>query len=513
MLLSIRRPSREHGARILSLFWLLTLTAACQIAIPRMACGGQDSIRPSVLKVHSVRRAPDVVRPWTKGQPTEVSGTGFVIEGNRILTNAHVVAYASQIYVQPYQSAEKYPAKVAVLSLSIDLAVLTVEDEALLANRPALPLDDGLPRDQAPVNVFGYPVGGDELSVTEGITSRIEYTSYYYGTQGLRIQIDAAINPGNSGGPAISHDKVIGVAFAGLSDAENIGYLIPIDEVRMFLDDVADGKYDGKPQLWEEMQTTENEALRASLGLAKEVGGCMVTRLAEKSETYPLRERDVITHIGPHALDQTGNVRLSDDLKVRFVYYVPKLAHDGVVPLTVLRDGQETQVEAPVSSRPNLVIPYTYGGYPSYFVYGPISFSVATADFVRTLGSSERWMTYLARQASPLVTRMYDQQRFAGEELVIVTAPFFSHRMTKGYTSPAMQVVETVNGTPVRNLLHLAELLRDCQDKFIEFRFAGNYTETIVFPRAEMASATEEILSDNGIRNRSSEDLSHIWKD
>ena len=66
--------------------------------------------------------------------------------------------------------------------------------------------------------------GGDNISVTKGVVSRVEPTQYVHGaSQLMAIQIDAAINPGNSGGPAIMGNKVAGVAFQNLSGAENIG--------------------------------------------------------------------------------------------------------------------------------------------------------------------------------------------------------------------------------------------------------------------------------------------------
>ena len=86
----------------------------------------------------------------------------------------------------------------------------------------------------------------------------------------MRIQIDAAINPGNSGGPAIAGDKMIGLAFSKLGgDTQNIGYIIPNEEVDLFLKDIADGHYDGKPAMYDELQTLENPALRDYLKLDK----------------------------------------------------------------------------------------------------------------------------------------------------------------------------------------------------------------------------------------------------
>jgi S1-C subfamily serine protease len=483
------------------------------LAVPcSIARAEQDSIRPSVVKVSSAQRLPDFLRPWTKSPSRDISGTGFVIDGKRIVTNAHVVSYASQIYVQPYQSAEKLPAKIAAISIPMDLAILNVEDEEFFAQRPALPLDDSLPRVKASVNVYGYPIGGDQLSITEGIASRIEYVHYFFGVGGLRVQIDAALNPGNSGGPAISDGKVIGVAFRNLAKADNIGYLIAIEEVRSFLDDVQDGKYEGKPRLWDEFQTTDNGALRAWLKLPKDVGGCMITKRASADESYPLKEQDVVTHIGPHAIDSNGNVRLGDDLHVPFMYYVPKLAHDGVAPFTLSRDGQSMQVDVPVPTHRERVVPFLDGGYPAYFISGPMVFSTASAELVSGIYADGRLLPFLSSKKSPLVTRLNDQPAFGDEELVIVPSPFFPHRLVKGYDSPAMRVVEAVNDLPVKNLAHLVELLRDSRDTFLVFKFAASEVETVVFRRQEMLDATEEILSDNGVRRQCSEELEKIWK-
>jgi len=476
------------------------------------AVAAQDSIRPSVVKIHTTQRLPDFLRPWTKSPLRDISGTGFVIDGKRILTNSHVVTYPSQIYVQPYQSAEKFPAKVIAFSAAMDLAVLSVEDETFFHDRAALPLDEGLPRVKAPVNVYGFPVGGDQMSVTEGISSRVEYTAYYFGVAGLRIQIDAALNPGNSGGPAISDGRVIGVAFSGLSTADNIGYLIPAEEVRTFLSDIADGKYDGKPQLWDEFQTIENDALRAWLKVPKESGGCMITRTRTDEATFPLHVRDVVTKIGPHVLDRSGNVRLGDDLQVMFTYYVPQLAHDGVAPLTLLRNGETITVDAPVAARRKRVIPRLDGGYPSYFIVGPLVFSTATAELVSGLFSDQRYLAFLSGKKSPLISRVNDQPAFEGEEMVIVPSPFFSHRLTKGYDSPALHVVAKINDVPVKNLAHLVELVRDSKDEFLEFKFAELEVETLVFRRQELLDATEDILTDNGIRKQHSDDLNSVWK-
>ncbi|HWB09387.1 MAG TPA: trypsin-like peptidase domain-containing protein [Pirellulales bacterium] len=486
--------------------WLI-LVALTAVAGPARAA---DSTRELVVRVIVTQRPPNHFQPWTKAPSQEVSGTGFVIEGHRILTNSHVVQHASQIYVQPHQSANKIAAKVVAAAPDVDLAILSLEDDSFFDSHPAIPVAEGLPQVKSTVNVYGYPVGGEQMSITEGIVSRVDYAPYNYGTGGLRVQIDAALNPGNSGGPALSNGRLVGVAFSGLVKAENIGYLIPVEEVQIFLADVADGVYDGKPRLHDQFQTVENAAIRAKLGLRESDGGVMVTRPHDSSPSYPLRENDVITHIAGTPLDSASRVQVDGDLNLPFQYLVPKLAKDGKLPVTVVRGGASMSLEVPVDSREDLLVPFLRLGYPRYFIYGPLVFSPASREMLVALGP--RWLGTLLQRGDPLIGRVSSRPAFEGQELVLVASPMFPHRLTKGYSTPTMAAVETLNGIPVRNLRHLAELLRYMTAEYLEFKFAGHGVETLVFRRQEIADATEEILSDNEIRKRASDDLAGIWE-
>ena len=85
-------------------------------------------VRQSVVKIFSSQSPPNMFRPWEVTPPTELTGSGVVIEGGRVLTSAHVVAYAQQIYVQPNESSDKLDATVEFLSRDCDLATLTIDE-------------------------------------------------------------------------------------------------------------------------------------------------------------------------------------------------------------------------------------------------------------------------------------------------------------------------------------------------------------------------------------------------
>jgi S1-C subfamily serine protease len=469
-----------------------------------------DGIEPSVVKVIVTKRAPDFFRPWTKAAPEQAAGSGVVIDGKRILTNAHVVIHASQVFVQMRKGGDQLNAKVVGIGPGIDLALLELADAEKLENVPAVPLADELPELKSRVTVYGYPTGGDNLSITDGIVSRIEFAGYNYSAGGVRVQVDAALNAGNSGGPAVDEGKIVGLVFSKIAEAENIGYLIPPEEIRAFLADVEDGKYEGNCLMYDQFQSAENQALRKYLELPDDVTGVVVTRPYREDEDYPLREWDVVTHVGEHAIDNQGYCDVRDGLRMRFMYYVARLAKQGKIELTIRREGEKKTVSVPVSPRRDFLIPILEDEYPEYFIYGPLVFTAATQEYVRGLGGNG--LGALLVLESPLLARLYRPPSEPGEQLVVIATRMFPHPIIKGYDNRPLGVVEKFNGKQVKNLRALAEMLRDCDEEFARFEMSDR-SESIVFNRAELEAATEEILSNEGIRYQASAALRDLWED
>ena len=498
----------------LALVSIGVLYCAGRVLAAHTAAGeGPPGIENSVVKVFATMRYPDPFKPWTKQAPSEVTASGVVIEGKRILTNAHVVMYATQVQVQANAAGDKVSATVLAVAPGIDLAVLQLDDAAFFATHTPVARASKLPQIKDAVLAYGFPTGGNSLSITKGIVSRIEFVGYNYPVSGLRIQVDAAINPGNSGGPAIAGDKMVGLAFSKLGgDSQNIGYIIPNEEVELFLKDIADGRYDGKPAMYDELQTNENPALREYLKLDKSVEGMIVHRPYKSDAGYPLKEWDVLTRIGDTPIDNQGMIKLDKDLRVSFAYRIQHDAVNGSVPLTVVRAGKSLKIELPVSAQHPTLVTDLHGSYPQYFIYGPLVFSPATWQLVSGLESNSNLMRLLGAVKSPLITRALDPPDAETEELVVISSPFFPHKLANGYSNPAGSVIDSINGTHVKSLKHLVAVLRDLKDPYVTIEFDQKGNEALVFSRAAMLAATDDILTDNGVRAQGSPEMLAEWQ-
>jgi serine protease Do len=211
-----------------------------------------ERTRDSIVNLSSTARAIKSVRsPLGFGIfeeifqiPTESTnlGSGFVIHpGGYIVTNAHVVARATELTVT-LANQEEYEADIVASDVERDLAVIKIKPRAGQVLKP-IPWgrSDDLMIGETAIAI-GNPVGLRH-TVTTGVISALDRDVQYSQRVVYRnlIQTDASINPGNSGGPLLNiHGQLIGINTAIRGDAQNIGFAIPVDQLREVLPEMLD---------------------------------------------------------------------------------------------------------------------------------------------------------------------------------------------------------------------------------------------------------------------------------
>ncbi|KKS32455.1 MAG: HtrA2 peptidase [Parcubacteria group bacterium GW2011_GWC2_42_12] len=170
-------------------------------------------------------------------------GSGFIITADGfIVTNKHVIVDPEADYTVLMNDEKKYPAKVVAQDPIIDLAVLKIS----AANLPTVELGDSssLKVGQTVVAI-GNALGEFRNTVSTGVISGLARSvtagGMAIGSEQLVnvIQTDASINPGNSGGPLLNiAGQVIGINTAMAQGAQNIGFAIPINEVKSTIESV-----------------------------------------------------------------------------------------------------------------------------------------------------------------------------------------------------------------------------------------------------------------------------------
>jgi len=432
---------------------------------------------------------PDFFSPWQKTGTQASSGSGVIIDGHRILTNAHVVDDAVGIEVKRAGSGDQFEAELQYVGHECDLALLTVADEHFFEDSKPVPLGD-LPGVNEDVQTYGFPVGGETLSVTSGVISRIEVGTYAHSKEHLLLaQIDAPINPGNSGGPVVRDGAVVGISMQMLESAESVGYMVPAPVIHHFLDDVADGKYDGFPHLGTRLQPIENPALRESIGLEPRQSGGLVTRVDFGSPAFGVLERgDVIVSIGgyPVAGDLTvampGNGRVSLDAVISAQQVGVKL------PLTILRDGASRDVEVTLADSPALVPGRRTGAEPEYLVFGGVVFQPLTAEYFDLYDDVPPKLAAYS-DSSGVVT--------AERRQVVVLSTVLPSPIARGYLDWESVVIRNVNGVALRDLAHLADIVDHTKDKYLRLETEDGFV--MILDVQASRDAQQKILEKYGI--------------
>jgi S1-C subfamily serine protease len=438
------------------------------------ASGGneQQKFDKSVILIRSVHQDFDYVTPWKQKAMSQSIGSGFIVAGNRILTNAHNVSNCRYIELKKQNVAKPYPAKVAFVGHDCDLATLIPEDESFFNDTVALELA-GIPKVNSTVSTYGFPVGGNRISVTEGVVSRIETDTYVHsGADGhLVIQTDASINPGNSGGPVIQNGKVVGVAFQGLRMAENIGYMIPTTVIKHFLVDIEDGKYDGFGSLGVMMYPgLHSGSYKDYLKVpAHEDGLVVIDTMMHSSVETLLQRDDVITRIDNYNIDNDGLVEIYG-LRLHMSEVIETKHIGQTAELTFYRNGKLMKREATVAlNRPILEQARQYDRPPRYVCFAGLAFVPLTRNYLETWGRDWRtniphYLKYLFLDSMQLNT---DRQR----KEYIVLSEIMPDEVNSYAADFRSRAVESINGIKIWSLDDVYKVFQRDVDDFYSIKF------------------------------------------
>jgi S1-C subfamily serine protease len=458
----------------------------------------------SVVKVLTVSDAPDYAQPWQMLGPAPSSGSGAIIQterGLRVLTNAHVVQNQVFVELRRFDASHKFVATVEGVSHECDLALLKVRKQEFFAG--AKPIELGtLPDLGDQVTVCGYPVGGDRLSLTRGVVSRIEVCPYAHSQrQLLAVQIDAAVNSGNSGGPVFQEDRLIGVAFQSLDETQNIAYAVSLPVIEHFLADLAAKRRPAFPGLGIYWQRLESASHRRALGLKPASGGVLVLRVAFRSSAWGFLEPgDVVMAIDGEQIGPDGTVALRTGELVDFSCRVD-LRHIGdPVRLTVMRNKRVLDVELTLAELPLLVPEDSYDVRPTYFIFGGLVFAPLTRDYLKSWGH-EWWKTAPRDLMSLYETCMRTPER----QEVVVLQKVLADKVNQGYHEYGSFVVTHIDGVSVASLAQLVGLVEQGTEPFLTVQIHDG--QRLVLDRAKARERSREILERFGVPADRSSDL------
>lgn len=481
-----------------SFYLFLTNTLAAMSAGPVFEEPLLAEVRRSIVKIVAVRQNVDYLNPWLFSPSQVVSGSGFYVGKRRIITNAHVVSNARFITVQKDGDPRQYSAFVEFIAHDSDLAVLNVKEKEFFAGLKPLDLGE-IPKLRTPVSTVGYPAGGEQIAVTKGIISRIDYSLYAHTDYHfhLLIQVDSAINPGASGGPVLQKGKVVGVAFQAFRIGENIGYIIPVPVIKRFLKDIASGSYRGHPESgfvgrpW----LTDNEGTARYHGVRE---GFKLTSVAPWSPYKDsIREGDIVLEIDGQKIGPDGNVSFHGERTSFYSLFDLKQIGENV-RFKLKRDESILTLNLKVQrAQQHPFVGLTYKKHPRYLVIGGLVFTELSQSYMEYWGGEE-WMRRIPMFQRFLFSHSDEDEELKKSKSFIVLAKRLPHEINQYADGFQNAIVKDVNSKRIYSFEEFQSELKNLNGKFLRINFFDR-DDTLYLPIQGLQESHAEIKESYGV--------------
>jgi PDZ domain/Trypsin-like peptidase domain len=351
-------------------------------------------------------------------------------------------------------------------------------------------------------------VFGSEISITQGVVSRIQLQRYSYSDVNLlSVQTDSAVNPGNSGGPVLdSNNLVVGIAFQTLSnkDTDHVGEFIPCCVFERFLkSDACNGEVIQVPGISFYWQTLESKSMRAALGLdalqePNNSGVYVISVTSFGSVADVLREGDVIVSVDGVSVGNQGTIPFRA-FRVGFSHLFTSRAVGDEINVGIVRDGARMDIQWTLQSvESSRLVPVhdkmkALGSDPEYLIIAGLVFIGLNAHSIQSEWNDDCSYDSLA------LMKYYDLfgTKQKNDQECVLLSQVLDADVNSGYEGIQGEIVDSFNGVPLNSVSHLAELYRNCTDKYMHIKLVN---KTYLILDREMAEQSEaEILLQHNI--------------
>lgn len=427
----------------------------------------QEKVEDTVVQIFSQVTEFDLLQPYRTPQQYSAVGSGFFINDHGdLITNAHVVNQARSVWIQiPSLGRRIIDVEVVGMTPDRDLALLRVKPESLelikktLGKIPYLELDDSdhVYRSDE-VLALGYPLGQQSLKSTTGVVS---------GREQHMIQISAAINPGSSGGPLLNASgKVVGINAAGITEAQNVGYAIPVNDLKIVLPDLYKTKLLRKPFLGI-LYNNASDALAEYLGNPGQ-GGCYIVEVVKGSTMYKagVKPGDMLYSINGHDLDYYGDmiVPWSED-KISIIDYVSRIPAGEKVHVVIYRKGERKEFSMKFDVTELPPIRKVFPGYEE------IDYEVGAGMVVMQLTINH---IQGMEKAVPGIVK-FAEVRHQSEPVLLITHIFADSQLYRTRTVTPGSTINEVNGQKVTTLEEYRQAIAQSKNKkFLTIKASDN---------------------------------------
>jgi len=423
---------------------LLSMLLCCSFAF------SSTRLLDAVVDVKVVSAEYDYDSPWKSSSQARFRGSGFLIEGGYILTNAHVVQNQLFIEVKSQNGKTTYADLIAVSHVG-DLALLALEDPTIMQGVTPLKIRNHMAELNEKILIVGFPSIGETLCVTEGKVIQTELDWYVHTFSDLLVhRVDARAFGGNSGGPVLAEGEVVGVLHQGTEDIHDI---IPTPIVLHFLQEAGVGQVEGYPTFaypfFNFYQEMRNPALRAYYQMHPDEEGALVRFIPENHFfSGSLFPGDIILSIDGYSINQDQMVELDNGVRVDLKYLIAQKFYGEWIDLMILREGKRFPLSIfvdPEKKGAPLIPRDRFDQPPTYYVNAGLVFQPIDSQFKDQFDQcdfSDRLDYYF-----------YSGKVEDGRTELVVLTQILPDKVNEGYNCyPDIGIVDQVNGKKIRKM-------------------------------------------------------------